>query len=302
MPQQVASCSFDFLSALEVPKRLHPSALGLSSLVRRSVSARRHQAFKRVGRGRSRDLTGSQVASMSAEDRRNLHAFRDYVTKTLDPTCILSYMAPWFKDDEVQHIQAEKNNKGTMEAASLFLKFLLELQEEGWFRGFLDALVHAGYSGLHEAIETWDFQKIESLEEYRILLKRLQPEFKTTVNPKDILPKISECLISQECEEIIQVCSNKGLMAGAEKMVECLLRSDKENWPKTLKLALEMDENKFSQLWIVDKDAKNAESKVLEDDEIETSDIQIFYKEEPECQNLSQNLSPPSGTQHCSFP
>jgi len=211
-------------------------------------------------------------------------------------------MAPWFKDDEVQHIQAEKNNKGTMEAASLFLKFLLELQEEGWFRGFLDALVHAGYSGLHEAIETWDFQKIESLEEYRILLKRLQPEFKTTVNPKEILPKISECLISQECEEIIQVCSNKGLMAGAEKMVECLLRSDKENWPKTLELALEIDENKFSQLWIVDKDAKNAESKVLEDDEIETSDIQIFYKEEPECQNLSQNLSPPSGTQHCSFP
>ncbi|XP_045738473.1 antiviral innate immune response receptor RIG-I isoform X2 [Mirounga angustirostris] len=299
MPQPVAGCSFDFLSALEIPKRLHPSALGLSSLVRRSVSARRHQAFKRVGRGRSRDPTGSQAASMSAEDRRNLHAFRDYVTKTLDPTCILSYMAPWFKDDEVQHIQAEKNNKGTMEAASLFLKFLLELQEEGWFRGFLDALVHAGYSGLHEAIETWDFQKIESLEEYRILLKRLQPEFKTTVNPKDILPKISECLISQECEEIIQVCSNKGLMAGAEKMVECLLRSDKENWPKTLKLALEMDENKFSQLWIVDKDAKNAESKVLEDDEIETSDIQIFYKEEPECQNLSQNLSPPSASPTC---
>lgn len=42
-------------------------------------------------------------------------------------------------------------------------------------------------------------------------------------------------------------------MAGAEKMVECLLRSDKENWPKTLKLALEKDENKFSELWIVDK-------------------------------------------------
>lgn len=42
-------------------------------------------------------------------------------------------------------------------------------------------------------------------------------------------------------------------MAAAEKMVECLLRSDKENWPKTLKLALEKDENKFSELWIVDK-------------------------------------------------
>lgn len=42
-------------------------------------------------------------------------------------------------------------------------------------------------------------------------------------------------------------------MAGAEKMVECLLRSDKENWPKTLKLALEKEESKFSELWMVEK-------------------------------------------------
>ena len=63
----------------------------------------------------------------------------------------------------------------------------------------------AGYSGLYEAIESWDFQKIEKLEEYRLLLKRLQPEFKTTINPEDILPEISGCLINQECEEIIQV-------------------------------------------------------------------------------------------------
>uniref|UniRef100_A0A9L0RVW1 RNA sensor RIG-I n=1 Tax=Equus caballus TaxID=9796 RepID=A0A9L0RVW1_HORSE len=141
---------------------------------------------------------------MTAEQRRNLHAFGDYVRKTLDPTHILSYMAPWFRDDMVQYVQAEKNNKGTMEAASLFLRYLLELQEEGWFRGFLDALDQAGYSGLYEAIESWDFQKIEKLEEHRALLRRLQPVFKTRVNPKDILPDISECLIDQECEEIIQ--------------------------------------------------------------------------------------------------
>ena len=42
-------------------------------------------------------------------------------------------------------------------------------------------------------------------------------------------------------------------MASAEKMVECLLRSDKENWPKTLKLALEKEESKFSELWMVEK-------------------------------------------------
>lgn len=57
---------------------------------------------------------------------------------TVDESLLLLFV------DEMQYIQAEKNNKGVMEAASLFLKFLLELQEEGWFRAFLDALHHAG--------------------------------------------------------------------------------------------------------------------------------------------------------------
>lgn len=37
---------------------------------------------------------------MTAEERRNLHAFGDYVTKILDPTYILSYMAPWLPEGE----------------------------------------------------------------------------------------------------------------------------------------------------------------------------------------------------------
>ncbi|XP_051043489.1 antiviral innate immune response receptor RIG-I isoform X2 [Phodopus roborovskii] len=191
---------------------------------------------------------------MTAEQRQNLQAFRDYVRKTLDPTYILSYMSPWLQDDEVQYIQAEKNNKGPMEAASLFLQYLLQIQTDGWFQAFLDALYHAGYCGLYEAIKSWDFQKIEKLEEHRLLLRRLQPEFKARINPTDILSEMSECLINQECEEIRQICFTKGMMAGAEKMVECLLRSDKENWPKVLKFALEKEDNKFSELWIVDEE------------------------------------------------
>lgn len=73
---------------------------------------------------------------MTAEQRQNLQAFRDYIKKILDPTYILSYMSSWLRDDEVQCIQAEKNNKGPIEAASLFLRYLLELQTEGWFRAF----------------------------------------------------------------------------------------------------------------------------------------------------------------------
>ncbi|XP_051013697.1 antiviral innate immune response receptor RIG-I [Acomys russatus] len=231
---------------------------------------------------------------MTAEQRQNLQAFGDYVRKILDPTYILSYMNPWLRDDEMQCIQAEKSNKGPMEAASLFLQYLLQLQTEGWFQGFLDALYHAGYCGLYEAIKTWDFQKIEKLEEHRLLLRRLQPEFKARINPTDILPEISECLINQECEEIRQICFTKGMMAGAEKMVECLLRSDKENWPKALRLALEKEDNRFSELWIVDKGFKRVESKAVEDDGTEMSSIQIFIQEEPESQDLSQNPCPPS--------
>ncbi|MEJ1277067.1 DEAD (Asp-Glu-Ala-Asp) box polypeptide 58 [Cricetulus griseus] len=152
---------------------------------------------------------------MTAEQRQNLQAFRDYVRKTLDPTYILSYMSPWLQDDEVQYIQAEKNNKGPMEAASLFLQYLLQLQTDGWFQAFLDALYHAGYCGLHEAIENWDFQKIEKLEEHRLLLRRLQPEFKARINPTDILSEMSECLINQECEEIRQLIETKELSTGA---------------------------------------------------------------------------------------
>ncbi|XP_002708086.1 antiviral innate immune response receptor RIG-I isoform X1 [Oryctolagus cuniculus] len=231
---------------------------------------------------------------MTAEERRNLQAFSDYVKRILDPTHILSYMNSWLGEDEVQYIQAEKNNKGPMEAASLFLKYLLQLKEEGWFRGFLDALNNAGYSGLYEAIANWNFQKIEKLEEYRALLKRLQPAFKDRIDPTCILPEMSDCIISQEYEEIMQVCSNKGIMAGAEKMAECLLRSDKENWPKTLKLALDNDNNSFSELWMVEEDAKDVEAEDLEEDDMGTSSIHIVYQEDPQLENLSQNSCTPA--------
>lgn len=43
---------------------------------------------------------------------------------------------------------------------------------------------------------------------------------------------------------------------------------------------------------------KDVESEELEDNRMEHSDIQIFYQEDPEDQNLSQNSCPPSGTWH----
>lgn len=49
------------------------------------------------------------------------------------------------------------------------------------------------------------------------------------------------------------------------------------------------------------KGAKDVKMKDLEDDEMKTLDVQIFYREEPENQNLSQNSCPSSGIQHRLF-
>lgn len=82
-PRPPAGCSFDFsragLCSSETPSRLAEG----SSI-----------------KGVERWGGPGRAAGMTAQERQNLHAFRDYVTKILDPTYILSYMAPWFKEGE----------------------------------------------------------------------------------------------------------------------------------------------------------------------------------------------------------
>lgn len=56
---------------------------------------------------------------MTAEQRRNLLAFRDYVTKILDPTYVLSYMAPWFKEGECRRRRPPRGRKAIQDAFSL---------------------------------------------------------------------------------------------------------------------------------------------------------------------------------------
>ncbi|XP_036594051.1 antiviral innate immune response receptor RIG-I isoform X1 [Trichosurus vulpecula] len=229
---------------------------------------------------------------MTAEEKRNLEFFGDHIRNILDPTYVLFYMTDWFSQENIQSIQAMKTNKGVTAAATLFLEFLLKFEENGWFQGFLDALHGAGYTGLAEAIQSWNFQKIEKLEKPKLLLKILHKEFKDNIHADIILPRISECLINQQCEEIRQVQNNLGNIAGTEKLVEYLLRSDKENWPKVLKLALEAEEYEFSKLWILEEDTngtKDIEMGASQGEESGVSAMQIYYKEESEQQNFSEN-------------
>ncbi|NXW78973.1 DDX58 helicase, partial [Hirundo rustica] len=231
---------------------------------------------------------------MTAEEKRNLRCYRRYIERSLNPVYILSNMTDWLSDEVKERVRKEEE-KGVTAAAALFLDAVLLLEAEGWLRGFLDALVAAGYTGLAEAIENWDFSKLEKLELHRQLLKRIEATM-LEIDPVAILPYINTCLIERECDEILQVCEYRSKAAGITKLIECLCRSDKENWPKSLQLALD-DAGYYnaSQLWDIREDnGKDVDGEMTDASENHFETMMTF-SEEAECDNLSENISSISG-------
>ncbi|XP_032532119.1 probable ATP-dependent RNA helicase DDX58 isoform X2 [Chiroxiphia lanceolata] len=235
---------------------------------------------------------------MTAEEKRNLRCYRRYIERILNPVYILSHMTDWLSDEMKERVRKEEE-KGVTAAAALFLDTVLLLEAEGWLRGFLDALVAAGYTGLAEAIENWDFSKLEKLELHRQLLKRIEATM-LEIDPVALMPYINTCLIERECDEILQICEYRSKAAGITKLIECLCRSDKENWPKSLHLALDMaGYYNASELWNLREDnGKDVDGEMTGASEncFETT---ITFAEEAECDNnLSENLSSCSGMVH----
>lgn len=179
-------------------------------------------------------------------------------------------------------------------AAALFLDAVLLLEAEGWLRGFLDALGAAGYTGLAEAIENWDFSKLEKLELHRQLLKRIEATM-LEIDPVAIMPYINTCLIDRDCDEILQISEYRSKAAGITKLIECLCRSDKENWPKSLQLALDnAGYYNASELWNIREDnGKDVDSEMTDASE-NYFETMMTFSEEAECDNLGENLSPVS--------
>nr|XP_006123152.1 probable ATP-dependent RNA helicase DDX58 isoform X1 [Pelodiscus sinensis] len=229
---------------------------------------------------------------MTAEQKANLQCYRQYIEKTLNPAYVVGNMKEWLPDDVSERIQIEQ--KGLTAAAQFFVDSLLQLESEGWFRGFLDALHEAGYTGLREAIENWDFQKLENLEIHRQLLKRIEATLRK-IDTDQIIPLVYTCLIDRECQEIKQVKEHKGPMAGAVKLIECLCRSDKENWPKTFHLALDRaGYDEASKLWNM-KEGNDTDMDVeMMDEQNRTLDINVQYSEEAEVHNFSERPCSPS--------
>ncbi|XP_075383456.1 antiviral innate immune response receptor RIG-I isoform X3 [Mycteria americana] len=227
---------------------------------------------------------------MTAEEKRSLQCYRRYIEKSLNPVYILSNMTDWLSDEVKERVRKEEE-KGVMAAAALFLDAVLQLEAEGWLRGFLDALLAAGYTGLAEAIENWDFSKLEKLELHRQLLKRIEATM-LEVDPVALMPYINTCLIERECDEILQISEYRSKAAGITKLIECLCRSDKENWPKSLQLALDSTGYyNASQLWDMREDnGKDVDGEMTDASE-NSFETTMTFSEEPECDNnLSENL------------
>ncbi|NXO84617.1 DDX58 helicase, partial [Sitta europaea] len=226
---------------------------------------------------------------MTAEEKRNLRCYRRYIERSLNPVYILGNMTEWLSDEVKERVRKEEE-KGVTAAAALFLDAVLLLEAEGWLRGFLDALSAAGYTGLAEAIENWDFSKLEKLELHRQLLKRIEATM-LEVDPVAIMPYINTCLIEWECDEILQVCEYRSKAAGITKLIECLCRSDKENWPKSLQLALDnAGYYNASELWNIREDNGKVVDGEMTDASENYFETMMTISEEAECDNLSENL------------
>lgn len=171
-------------------------------------------------------------------EKENLRRFSDYITKFLRPSVIKNFMTVYLDKEMVESILSTEMTSVTA-AAQMLLDQMCYLEEVGWFQAFLDILLASEYTGLHDAIKEWNFQELEQLNEHRRFLERIEPSITKHLKPSELIAHMSGCLKPRECEEIQAEESQRGRIAASEKLVASLLRSDKPNWFKLLKIALE---------------------------------------------------------------
>ncbi|NWT95572.1 DDX58 helicase, partial [Urocynchramus pylzowi] len=232
---------------------------------------------------------------MTAEEKRNLQCYRRYIERSLNPVYILSNMTEWLSDEAIENWDFSKLEK--LELHWQLLKrieaTMLEI-DPVTIMPYINTFVSfflKGYTGLAEAIENWDFSKLEKLELHRQLLKRIEATM-LEIDPVTIMPYINTCLIERECDEILQISEYRSKAAGITKLIEGLCRSDKENWPKSLQLALDnAGYYNASELWNIREDnGKDVDGEMTDTSE-SYFETMMTFSEEAECDNLSKNLS-----------
>ncbi|KAI4896413.1 hypothetical protein NFI96_031512 [Prochilodus magdalenae] len=186
---------------------------------------------------RGPDLVHRLAAKMYELEKQNLRHFRQYIIQILRPSHIKVFMSEYLDDASVERILSEEKVSVTS-AAEMLLERMRQLEETGWFQGFLDTLLASDYTGLHAAIKEWDFKELDALQPFRVLLDRIEPSITKNMKPRELLEHMSDCLTQRECEEIRAVEQQVGEIAASVQLVACLRRSDKQ-WFKVLKSALD---------------------------------------------------------------
>ncbi|XP_072010323.1 antiviral innate immune response receptor RIG-I isoform X2 [Engystomops pustulosus] len=231
---------------------------------------------------------------MGTEVKERLRLYSEYIVNILRPTYVLGSMNTWMSKSAIEQVRAEEL-RGPIAAAKMFVDKLIELDTDGWYQGFIDVLHREGYSGLAEALQKADFSSIQSLEEPRKRLCVINSTVKSNIRTEEIIMDLTDCLLRQEVEEIVETSRQKGSMAGAQKLIECLLRSDKMQWPKVFTVALEKGEyEEVLDVWICDKAHPSKKDEPVKESGEENSVFTVHFTEQP---TIDNNFQPAFATQ-----
>ncbi|XP_016359901.1 probable ATP-dependent RNA helicase DDX58 [Sinocyclocheilus anshuiensis] len=231
-------------------------------------------------------------------EKENLRRFSDYITKFLRPSVIKNFMTEYLDKEIVESILSKEMTSVTT-AAQMLLDQMCYLEDMGWFQAFLDILLASEYTGLHEAIKEWNFRELEELNEHRRFLERIEPSITKHMKPSELLAHMSVCLKPRECEEIRAEESQRGHIAASEKLVTSLLRSDKPNWFKLLKIALEnCDLDEALNMLETNGGATAAKASEMDGEpEAMMTTVCIEFREEPETEDMLMSSNNTSVTE-----
>ncbi|XP_072904673.1 antiviral innate immune response receptor RIG-I [Hemitrygon akajei] len=231
---------------------------------------------------------------MTAVEKANLERWKEYITSILRPSYIQGFLKNYLSPVKIEEILSLEETSFTSSAEN-FLKCLIKLEERGWYQAFLDELRAVGYTGLQDAIEKADFSEIEKLRESKELLNRVSQTIVSNIKPNDVILHM-RCLLPREEEEIKKVCERRGDTAGAEKLLDCLRRSDKQQFFKEFCLAMERC-NYDTVLPLISPDSDEASNSSLTMESLVQESV-IQYSEEPEYMDTCSALD--NGTENCS--
>ncbi|MCJ8742078.1 hypothetical protein PDJAM_G00078240 [Pangasius djambal] len=229
---------------------------------------------------------------MYEQEKESLRLYSHYIAHFLRPSYIRGFLTTYLDEESVEKILSEEKLSRTA-AAQMLLDKMLELEEAGWFQGFLDMLQVSDYTGLHMAISKWDFKELEDVYPHRKLLDQVEMSITKNMKPRELLPYMS-CLTHRECEEIRAVEEQKGCVAASELLVDSLRHCDKSNWFKVFKLALEnCSQNLALQLLEPDENGNC----VQDCEEVVMPMVCFEYREDGESDNLMSSNSETSVTE-----